>query len=119
MTTRRAFLKQLGITPAALPFLSGLPGLAAEKSTGRKQRLIIMFSPNGTLPNHFWPKMVNGEMEFGSILNPLTPFKDQTLVIKGLSNLVKGDGGLGGEQFGGRSGAGADHRDRRAVPPWE
>lgn len=93
MTTRRAFLRQLGIAPATLPFLTGLPSFAAGSgNSGRKQRLIVMFSPNGTLPTDFWPKVVDSKMEFGSILNPLNPFKNQTLIIKGLSNLVKGDG---------------------------
>ncbi|MGB0990846.1 MAG: DUF1552 domain-containing protein [Akkermansiaceae bacterium] len=95
MTTRRAFLKNLGIAPAALPFLTGLPGLslgAESTSLVRKQRLIVVFSPNGTLPPNFWPKMVDGEMQFQSILKPLEPFKKQTLVLRGLSNLVGGDG---------------------------
>ena len=47
--SRRQFLRDLGLSAAALPFVTGLPSFAAEAG-GRKQRLIIVFSPNGTLP---------------------------------------------------------------------
>ena len=91
MISRRNFLQKFGIAPAALPFLTGLPSLAAP-AQARKQRLIIMFSPNGTLPPTFWPEMKDGKMHFKSILKPLEPFKDKTLVLKGISNRIGGDG---------------------------
>ncbi|MBT7215876.1 MAG: twin-arginine translocation signal domain-containing protein, partial [Verrucomicrobia bacterium] len=72
MISRRHFLRELGITAGALPFLSGLQSFGAPTTSGRKQRLIFMFSPNGTLPAKFWP----GEKESlsqSSILAPLAP----------------------------------------------
>jgi len=48
---RRQFLRDLGISAAALPFLAGLPSLTGAPTPQRRQRLIVMFSPNGTLPN--------------------------------------------------------------------
>ncbi len=52
--TRRGFLRDLGIGAAALPFLTNLPSLAAGPQQGRrKQRLIIMFSPDGIVPSTF------------------------------------------------------------------
>ena len=89
MKTRREFLRHLGVSSAALPFLSGLPGLnAAEGRQGK--RLIIMFSPNGTIPWEFWPE---GEtLDFKRILKPLEPFKDNLVTLRGVHNKVEGDG---------------------------
>lgn len=92
MTSRRQFLRDLGISASALPFVTGLPAFA-EKATvgGRKQRVIFMFSPNGTVPEKFWPTNP-GDLGSSAILAPLKPFQDQTLVLKGISNMVGGDG---------------------------
>lgn len=90
---RRQFLRDLGISAAALPFLAGLPSITGAPAPQRRQRVIIMFSPNGTVPDEFWPEVKeNGELSFKSILKPLEPFKDQTLILKGIANKVRGDG---------------------------
>ena len=91
MNNRRDFLRKLGISSASLPFLTGLPGFAATNSAGRKQRIIFMFSPNGTLPDKFWPGG-DGKLVNSKILSCLAPFENQTAVLKGLSNRVGGDG---------------------------
>ena len=90
MTSRRHFLRELGITAGALPFLSGLQSFGAPTTSARKQRLIFMFSPNGTLPAKFWPGK-SGDLSQSTILAPLAPFHDQTSVLKGISNRVGGD----------------------------
>jgi len=90
MTSRRQFLHHLGLSAGVLPFVSGLPSFAGEV-TKRKQRLIFFFSPNGTLPDLFWPKE-KGKLASSPILKELEEFQDQTLVLKGLSNMVGGDG---------------------------
>jgi len=86
--TRRDFLRHLGVSTAALPFLTGLPGLAAEGT--KKQRLIFLFSPNGTIPWEFWPE--GQEFQFKRILKPLEPYKQHLLTLKGVNNKVDGDG---------------------------
>ncbi len=58
----------------------------------RRQRLVIMFSPNGTLPSDFWPDKEGADFAFKSILQPLEPFKSRTLMLNGIANLVRGDG---------------------------
>lgn len=91
LRNRRDFLKGLGVSAAALPFLSGLPGLnAAEGST--KQRLIIMFSPNGTIPWEFWPDKEGADFNLKRITKPLEPFREQMLMLRGIHNKVQGDG---------------------------
>lgn len=89
---RRQFLRDLGISAAALPFLSGLPGLMGVPAPQRRQRLVIMFSPNGTLPNEFWPDQEGAAFAFKSILKPLEAFKERTLILHGIANKVRGDG---------------------------
>jgi hypothetical protein len=94
MTTRRQFLRDLGISAAALPLVMNLPslGFGNTANTSRKQRLIFMFSPNGTLPGKFWPDEEGDQFTLKEIVEPLAPFKDRLLFLRGLSNKVRGDG---------------------------
>ena len=90
---RRRFLRDLGMSAAALPFLGGLPSLfGQEPATVRPQRLVIMFSPNGTVQDKFWPDEAGTLTGFKSILAPLEPFRERTLLLKGIANKVRGDG---------------------------
>jgi hypothetical protein len=100
---RREFLRGLGLSAAALPLVSAMPGLgladAAQDGTAgagtthaRRQRLIVVFSPNGTVPQNFWPDEAGKITKFKSILEPLEPFRDKTLMLRGMSNKVRGDG---------------------------
>jgi len=88
---RRSFLREFGLSATALPFLSGLPGLQAKEDAA-KQRLVIMFSPNGTLPNHYWPDKGGENLALKPIMEPLEPFKDRMLTLKGVHNKIGGDG---------------------------
>jgi hypothetical protein len=93
-TTRRQFLRRLGLSAAALPFLPSLSSLAA--APGRdKQRIIFMFSPNGIVQPDFWPDEAGVFADSGPckrILAPLFPFRDRLLTLKGISNKIRGDG---------------------------
>lgn len=89
---RRSFIKSLGVSAATLPFLTGLPSLGLAKTVPRRQRLIIMFSPNGTIPSAFWPDEEGREFQLKEIMTPLEAFKDRMLVLHGLHNKVRGDG---------------------------
>jgi len=90
---RRQFIRDLGISAAAIPFIAGLPSLASTASSAaRKQRLVLMFSPNGTIPDQFWPAEEGEEFTLKRILQPLEPFKKQLLTLRGVSNKVRGDG---------------------------
>ena len=89
---RRQFLKQLGISVSALPFLTGLPSLGLASPVRPRQRLVIVFSPNGTIPPAFWPEETGSDFKLKEIMEPLEPFKARMLVVNGLSNKVRGDG---------------------------
>ncbi len=91
-STRREFIRDLGIGTAALPFILNLPSLGMANQRQRKQRLVIMFSPNGVVTDMFWPDV---EGKLGSLkesLKPLEPFKDRTLILHGVCDKVRGDG---------------------------
>lgn len=92
VANRRQFLRDLGLSAAALPFVLNLPGLARGEAKARKQRLVVMFSPNGIVPKTFWPDAEGKEFAFKESLQPLEPFKDRTLVLHGVCDKVRGDG---------------------------
>src|SRR5437762_12154102 len=89
---RRQFIKQLGLSAASLPFLMGLPSLGLASPARPRQRLIIMFSPNGTIPPAYWPDETGSDFKLKEIMSPLESFKDRILILHGLSNKVRGDG---------------------------
>ena len=93
---RRQFMRDLGLGAAALPFLSGMPSLRADEhaNRSRRKRLVIMFSPNGTLPNQFWPDNLGNdvELQLKPMLQPLAPYREQMLMLKGVNNKIRGDG---------------------------
>lgn len=90
--SRRRFLRELGLGALSLPFVLNLPSLGFANQTARKQRLIVMFSPNGIVPNSFWPDEAGEQFTLKESLTPLEPFRDQTLVVHGLCDKVRGDG---------------------------
>lgn len=89
---RRQFLRNLGLSAASLPFIAGLPSLGLAAPAQPRQRLIILFSPNGTVPPAYWPDETGSDFKLKQILSPLEPFKDRMLILQGLSNKVRGDG---------------------------
>lgn len=90
--SRREFLRGLGLSAAAAPFLANLPCLAAEKNGKRKQRLIVMFSPDGVVPWTFWPDEEGENFTLKESLKPLEPHKNRVLTLHGVCDRVRGDG---------------------------
>jgi hypothetical protein len=90
---RRDLLRRLGVGAGVLPFLGNLPSLAAAPAAS-KRRLVIVFSPDGVVKKHFWPS-APGPLTADAlprILAPLAPFTDRLLTIKGVNNVITGDG---------------------------
>ncbi len=92
MLSRRDFIRDLGVSAAVLPFIWNMPSLGFADTSRRKQRMIVMFSPNGVVPSTFWPDESGAEFKFKESLEPLDPFKDRTLVLNGVCDKVRGDG---------------------------
>ncbi|MGD0041453.1 MAG: DUF1552 domain-containing protein [Isosphaeraceae bacterium] len=91
-TNRREFLRDLGISAGALPFLLNLPSLGFANQQKRKQRLVVMFSPNGVIPSAFWPDQEGTDFKLKESLKPLEPFQSRTLFLHGVCDKVRGDG---------------------------
>jgi hypothetical protein len=91
--SRREFLKSLGLSAASLPYVLNLPSFAyAGEVAPRRQRLIVMFSPNGIIPKNFWPDVVGNDFVLKESLKPLAPLQKHTLILRGLSDKIRGDG---------------------------
>lgn len=87
--SRRQFVLGAGATLVAAPFLQLLNARSAKAATGGVQRIIVMFSPNGTIHRHWRPTGTTSDFSFApeSILWPLAERKDRILVCDGLNFL--------------------------------
>src|SRR5438034_7961055 len=90
--SRREFLRDVGISAAALPFVLNLPSLGFANQQARKQRLVVMFSPDGVVPWNFWPEEEGSEFTLKESLTPLESFKDRMLTLHGVCDRIRGDG---------------------------
>jgi hypothetical protein len=93
-SSRREFIRQLGCSSLALPFVANLPSLFDNNSSNapKRKRLVVMFTPNGTVKKNFWPGSDGPDLEFKEITKPIESYRDQILLIHGLSNKLRGDG---------------------------
>jgi hypothetical protein len=91
-SSRRDFLRDLGLGAAALPFVLNLPSLGFANQSARKQRLVVMFTPNGIVPDAFWPDEEGADFTLKPILQPLACFQDRLLMLHGVCDRVRGDG---------------------------
>ena len=69
-----------------------LPSLGFANQQKRKQRLVVMFSPNGVIPSAFWPDEEGNDFKLKESLKPLEPFQSRTLFLHGVCDKVRGDG---------------------------
>ena len=96
--SRRTVLRGMG-TAVALPLLDAMvPALTAQVNTPAKavRRLGVVYHPNGVIYHNWVPTGVGREFTLSRTLAPLEPFRDQLVVITGLSSHpaeALGDGG--------------------------
>jgi hypothetical protein len=96
--SRRTVLRGMG-TAVALPLLDAMvPALTAQVKTPAKavRRLGVVYHPNGVIYENWLPKGVGREFTLSRTLAPLAPFRDQLIVVTGLSSQqaeALGDGG--------------------------
>ncbi|MEN9580321.1 MAG: hypothetical protein RJA70_3330, partial [Pseudomonadota bacterium] len=95
----------LGAAPF-VPLLSELRS-SAQAADGFPLRLILLFNPNGTLQEHFWPTSAAGattaslkDYTFNTITKPLEPFRERLLFLHGLGIEVAKTGPGGPHQKG-------------------
>lgn len=99
---RRRIIKWTGLSATSL---LGLPLLDAPRVGAQSQyplRLVLLYNPNGTIQDEFWPTAGTDEtaFEFNGITRPLEPFRDRLLFLKGLSIAVAATGPGGPHQKG-------------------
>ncbi|MCJ8314628.1 MAG: DUF1552 domain-containing protein [Saccharospirillaceae bacterium] len=97
--SRRRILRNTVKSAAVLPFLSHLPSFGATEAPQKK--FISIFTPNGTIPEEFWPSGSETNFDFKRILTPLNTVKDDLIIYKGLENKLGQPGdahqtGMGG-----------------------
>jgi hypothetical protein len=90
--TRRQFIRDLGLSAAAIPFVLNLPGMAFANQQKRKQRIVFIFSPNGVVRKNFWPDEAGSDFKLKEILTPLQPYQDKLLILNGVCDRLRGDG---------------------------
>jgi len=94
--SRRTFLRGMG-TAVALPLLDAMvPALTAAAAANAVPRLGVVYHPNGVIYQNWLPKGAGREFVLSPILAPLAPFRDQLVIVTGLSSHqaeALGDGG--------------------------
>ena len=83
---RRTFLRGIG-TALALPLLDSMvPAFAAQAKP--VLRLGFVYCPNGMVMRQWRPATEGREYELTPILEPLTPFREDLLVLGGLNQNI-------------------------------
>ncbi|HET9468972.1 MAG TPA: DUF1552 domain-containing protein [Vicinamibacterales bacterium] len=83
---RRTVLRGLGAT-LALPFLDAMTPAMAQASQRVKKpahRFLAFYVPNGMAMEYWTPKGEGSAFELSPILQPLEPFRNQTLALSGV-----------------------------------
>jgi Protein of unknown function (DUF1552) len=88
--SRRSFLRGLGVAAAASPFIPLLNASGQEKVFPK--RLVLFFTPHGTIMDAWQPAGDPTSFTFGRILAPLEKHKSKLVVIRGLGIPDKGVG---------------------------
>ncbi len=88
---RRRFLQGAAAAGALSPFV---PLLQSEAAGGEFPcRLILLFSPNGTLHERWNPSGSGTDFTLSEILEPLEPHRDALNIVEGLQMTRQGPGG--------------------------
>jgi hypothetical protein len=101
--SRRAFLRGVGVT-MALPWLESLPVWGDDRSKSSSSeppvRFACLFSGNGYHSKEWWARGEGAAMELGKVLQPLRPFREKLLFLRGLYNQEALIGGIHSCQTG-------------------
>ena len=99
--TRRAFIRGASGAALALPLLNDVPRAFAQAATAPPKRLIVVFSPNGTIPSAWASTGSGATFKPGTIQQPFVTAGHQNdiVVVHNLDNLPTTDG-AGGDAHG-------------------
>jgi hypothetical protein len=98
--SRRRFLRDIGVSAAAVPFIYGLESVyhKAEAQTVPKKRLIVMYTPNGMLYGNWRLPVAGADIDITAnggailsganmILSPLQKNASKLLILDRISNI--------------------------------
>jgi len=100
--SRRAFLRGLGVT-MALPWLESVRVWGDENAGASSEppvRFACVFAGNGFHSKEWRASGEGAQMELGKVLEPLTPFREKMLFLRGLYNAEALIGGIHSCQTG-------------------
>ena len=98
--SRRQLLRALGVSAAAAPLVPALDGWAAAADAPAK-RLLLLFTPDGIVPDQWWPQGTETDFTFPAILEPLNRHKADMIVLKDMPRHNGGSGGAHEHAMGG------------------
>jgi hypothetical protein len=84
---RRTVLRGLGVT-MALPLLEAMipaTGRRARAASRAAHRFLAFYVPNGMAMEYWTPKGEGRSFELSPVLEPMSPFRDQMLVLSGIN----------------------------------
>ena len=103
LVSRRAFLRGVGVT-MALPWLESVPVWGDDKpkhaASEPPVRLAVLFAGNGFHSKEWWARGEGKDMQLGKVLEPLHPFREKLLFLRGLYNAEALIGGIHSCQTG-------------------
>jgi hypothetical protein len=101
--SRRTFLRGVGVT-VALPWLESIPVWGEDQPRGRPSeppvRFACIFAGNGFHSQEWWAHGEGARIELGKVLQPLHPFCEKMLFLRGLYNQEALIGGIHSCQTG-------------------
>jgi hypothetical protein len=84
--SRRTMIRGLGVS-MALPWLESLPFASARAAADAPlapTRTLVTFTGMGFHSNHWWAKGAGSAMELGPCLEPLKPWRERMVFVRGL-----------------------------------
>ena len=91
-SNRREFIRDLGISAAAVPVHPELAQPGIRESTAAQAAAGHHVQPQRRVPSAFWPDEEGPSFKLKESLKPLEPFRDRTLILHGVCDKLRGDG---------------------------
>jgi len=82
--SRRTMLKASG-TCVALPFLDAMLPALGESAPQMPTRMVYVYAPTGIMPQYWTPTAEGRDFEFQRVMKPLEKYREDVLVLSGLS----------------------------------
>ena len=95
--SRRTLLRGAGAAAIALPFLNVMRPRKAGGASAFPKRLLIWFTPDGTIHENWVPTGSGTNFQLSRILAPLAPYQDKLIVVDGVVDKVGNYGEVPGD----------------------